>query len=432
MPQFFREEKEISIKVDCADSESGGSPDVVPPHDLQNHAVSNSNSAPCNIAFTSGEGSSVSAEVVPSRVTKPTDWALIGSTVLLVTPMILLLFLMSTDAFARNFVLARLHWILKDDTSAIAYYSNALQQKKDSRALEARADCYSDIGDLENERADLRELIKTIDVKQHRSWQSFRHFPRLAALEAKLGDVDKATEIYRLYSTFSSGKSDTYYAKDAAYKLLLLGDFTSSKNVLAKIEQTKRAKGADPLSDVLKGHDEDGFFKLLQALVCREEGDKSKSLELARSIGDKYVYAFRDSRARSSSKNEVVPWSLEALIHLDDRDTEKASQLLKMAESEISGSNESEPILDVLKAWLLLEQGRLDDCLKLTAKTLVSENEADESVVRQNLNAALHLIRKNVFLRQNQAQRAAHEDDLYKKAHVTGRVFTPMCYRPNP
>ncbi len=432
MPLFFREKKETSLKADCTASEIGDSPIVVPSADLERRPESNPDSNQGDQMTMSGDHSNVSAEVVPSRKKKPINWVLIASVVWLLIPVVALLYLMSTDGFTRNFVLGRLHWVCRDNTAAVGYFSNALQAKQDVNALEARADCYSNIGDLEKERNDLRALVKLIDLQKDRSWKSYRNYPRLAALDVRLGDIDSATRIYRLYSTFSYkvGKPDTYYKKDAAYKLLLLGNLSDSKELLAKIELIDPEKGTDPISNVLVGRS-DGFPQLLHALIYREEGNKVKALDTTRSVGDKYVWEFRDSRWRSGSKYEVVPWTLEALIHLDDRDTDKARPLIKMAESELSDLDKpaSEPILGVVKAWLLLEEGRLDDCLKLTATTLESDDEADQSIVRQNLNAALHLIRKNVFQKQNLSEQAAREDELYKQTRVSGLVFTPICYR---
>lgn len=431
MPLFFREDKKVSIKTDVDDTRSadaGESPKVVPQEGVHS-GLDESRSMHGRLELEpSAVPSFASGEVVPSRKKKPVNWVLIAATVWLTVPAVVMLFLMTTDGFTRNYVMARLQVVMRDDSSAIAYYSNALQLKQDSKALEARADCYSSIGDLENERRDLRALVKSIDIRKQHSWQYLRHFHRLAALEARLGDVDNAVGIYRLCSTLGAGsKSDTHYAKDAAFKLLLLGDLPGSKELLSQIEKSRQEK-SDLISDTFVGRS-DGYLYLLQALVYRESGDKQKALDSLRAIGDKYVYAFRDSRARSGSKGEIVPWSLEALICLDDRDTAKARSLVKEIESELNGKDKSEPIVDVVKGWLLLEEGRLDDCLKLTATTLAFEDDKDESIVSQNLRAALHLIRKNAFLQKNRAEQANREDELYRQAHVTGRVFTPICFR---
>lgn len=436
MPLFFREEKKTSIKTDGTSIENGSSPVVVPAEELQHDPISNPEGEQYNAKTAYREDDSTTpAEVVPSRKKKPINWVLIGAAGWVLLPMTLLLFRMSTDGFTRDFVLGRMYSVVDDDASAIKYYSNALHAKQDSKALEARADCYSNIGDLENERTDLRTLVKSIDVTKKQSRQTYRHYPRLAALEARLGDVDSAIKIYRLYSTFSSdsGYTNTHYAKDAAYKLLLLGDISKSKELLTKLEQANQGKKTDPMSNLLEGRE--GYTQLLKALIYREEGDKVSALDTARSIDDRYSYAFRDSRWRSSNKDEVARWTLEALIYLDDRNTDKARPLIKMAEAELSGKDNSEPILDVMKGWLLLEEGRLDDCLKLTATTLAYDNDEkkeDESIIAQNLNAAVHLMRKNVFLKQNLSEQASREDELYKQMHVSGRIFTPICFRNSP
>lgn len=434
MPLFFREKKEISLNSDSTAVENKSSPKVAPEEDLQRGAESkpNPDSEQDSTITASFDDSTAPAEVVLSRKKKPINWVLIGATVWLALPVLSLLFLMSTDGFTRDYVLGRIHWLMKDNPSAIVYFSKALQAKQDTRALEARADCYSYIGDLEKERTDLRELVKSIDLNKQHSWQTYRSYPRLASLEAKLGDVDSAIRIYRLYSTFyyDKGKSDTYYQKDAAYKLLLLGDISKSKELLTIIEQSGDKR--DPISNVLKGKP-DGFPQVLKALIEREEGGKVSALDTARSIGDKYTWEFRDSRWRSGDKNEVVSWTVEALLCLDDRNTDKARSLVTMAESELSGKDKSEPILDVVKAWLLLEEGRLGDCLKLTATTLAyADHEEDESIVRQNLIAAVHLIRKNAFSQQNLRQQASREEELYKQTHASGRIFTPICFRTSP
>jgi tetratricopeptide (TPR) repeat protein len=433
MPLFFREEKEISVKGSCAEHENAHLPAVVPSNVLKEEVVPVVEQSRALDSLE--EVPTTPPEVVPSRKKRPFNWLLAGSYALLLSPLVVLLFRMATDEFTREFVYARAHWIMRDNSGAISYFSRALGERQDIRALEARADCYEAIGDLENERDDLRSLIQLTDLKKMPNyWSTYSPYSRLATLEARLGDLGNAVSLYELYATFpidAKAKRPSYYEKEAAYELLLLGNISESELLLSKVATQERAEKPDLLSQVA-GTDDAAFRHVLQALIYREKGDKVRGLDEIRSIGDKYVDAFRDSRFRYDCKNVVVSWCLEALICLDDRNTEKARSLIKLAESEKSRDNMSQPTLDVLKGWLLLEEGRLDDCLKLTGTTLAADKELVKSIDGLNMKAALHLIRKNVFLRQNLPEQAAHEDELYKQTHVSGRIFTPIPFRPNP
>jgi len=433
MPLFFREEKEISIEKTCTESENGHLPAVVPAKDLVDAVAAKPEQT--SMPDSLEEVPDAPPEVVRSRKTKPFNWVLGGSTVLVLLPLVLLLFRITTDAFTRDFVWARLHSIMNDNSGAIAYYSRALQEKQDRTTLEARADCYEAIGDLANERADLLSLTNSADLnKLPHNWSVYSPYSRLATLDARVGDIADAVRVYQLYATFpDERKADqsSSYEQQAAYELLLLGDISKSKGLLAAIVNQDRAEKPDVISHTL-GLEDGGYRQVLQALIYREDGDEARALDMIRSIGDKYVPAFRDSRFRYDSQNEVVPGSLEALIYLDNRNTGQARPLIKLAESEVKAKDNSEPIVDILKGWLLLEEGRLDDCLKTTATTLASEKELDQSIDGLNLKAALHLIRKNVFLQQNLPAQASQEDELYKQTHVSGRIFTPICFRATP
>ena len=255
-----------------------------------------------------------------------------------------------------------------------------------------------------------------------------------ATIETRLGDVGRAVSLYQLFATFpvdEEADRTSYYERQAAYELLLLGDISKSKALLAKMVDSTQNRTEKSNSQAQSFGGADEFCQVLQALIYREDGEQARAMDTTRSIGDKYVSMFRDSRFSYEYK-EAVPWSLEALICLDQHNTSKAQSLIKRAESEIRNKDKSEPILDILKGWLLLEEGRLDDCLKMTSTTLASEKQLDASIDGMNLKAALHLIRKNVFLQQNLTEQAAHENELYKRTHVSGRIFTPICYRPNP
>jgi len=348
---------------------------------------------------------------------------------LLVAPTVVLLIAMATDSFTRDFVNARVRSVvMKDNTGAIQYYSKALKAKQDTRALEARADCYETAGDLENERADLRQLVQSTDLKKApKNWQAYRRYSKLANLEARLGDIGTAKKLYELYATFPVGEKDrqSYYALEAAYQLLLLNDTAKSKALMAEMPNKK----PDMLSSTIGVSN--GSRLVLQALINREDGNEALALDKIQSLGDKYVWAFRDSRFKGNSKDEVVRWSLEALIHLDNRNVVKARPLIQQAELELKKDDNSKPILDVLKAWLLLEEGNLGDCLNLTSATLASQKELDQTIDGMNLKAAIHLIRKNVFTQQKRTKQAEYEDGLYKQSLVSGRVFTPLCFRPD-
>lgn len=427
MPLFFREEKKRSPKNVQTNLEIDDVLELVPTcKDLEIKSLSNPDLEQTSVSNLLDEGSTNSPEIVPSRKSKPLNRLLAGSMVLLMAPMVVLFFRMVTDSFTRDFVSARILWVMKDNTGAIQYFSKALKETQDLRALEARADCYETIGDLKNERGDLRLLVQSKDLnKMPKQWQVYRLYSKLATLEARLGDIGNAKKLYELYATFPADQADrsSYSAKESAYELLLLDDISKSKAVLAKVINPK----VDLLSNTIGVSD---FSRqVLQALYYREEGDEARAMETVQSIGDKYVWAFRDSRFRYNSKNEVVRWSLEALLYLDDRNIGKARPLIQQAEKEMNGRDKSRPIIDVLKAWLLLEEGRLDDCLNLTQATLASQKELDSSISGLNLKAALHLIRKNVFVKQKLAKQAEYEDALYKETNVSGRIFTPLWAR---
>lgn len=423
MPLFFREEKKTELKNTCIDSGADDALNLV----LANDESQPLSKSPSEQASDLPErGSTELPEVVPSRKSKPPNWTLRISVVVLVAPMVVLLLLTAFDSFTRDYVIARMHWVAKDFNGAIHYFSKALEVKPDTRALEVRADCYDATGDLQKERADLVRVVQLTDLKKAPThWQVYKRYTRLAVLEARLGNLGEAKKLYELYATFPVGsKPDDrkYYALEAAYELLLLDDLSKCKTLVAE---------TDPKPDMISKSlgVNNATRQVLQVLQYREDGDRERALEVIRLIGDKYTSTFRDSRVRTSNKDEAVGWSLEALICLDKREVEKARTLIQKAEAERGGRDKSKPIIDVLKAWMLLEEGDLDACLSLTQATLAEKELNNSSIEGLNLKAALHLIRKNAFKMQNQTKQAELEEQLYKQTYVSGRIFTPLCFR---
>lgn len=446
MPLFFRDANETKLKVDGVDArganargaDARGSDTVGydPPAAVASEQTPD-NEAP-NWTISSSEPSSdlewhdeppdAFAELVPARTTKHINWFLIVSTTIFLTPIVILAVLCATDSFTRNFVFARANEFMKNHTVAAQYFSNAIEIKPDVRALEARADCYDKLGDLNAELSDLRALVQTTGPKlASRSWLDSRRYLKLANLEVRLGKIDDAKKLFELYATIAPDKNSksnsfSYYGQQAAYQILLLGDVSQSRAIADSLTPKP-----DPTSKEVSGS---STQTALQALQLRESGDETEALAKIKTLDGKDAWVFRDSRFRYNSKDEAVSWSLEALFCLDAKDATQARALLEKVEPELKGENATTPIVDVLKAWMLLEEGKLDDCLDQANKVLAKQDELEEEIEGLNLKAAVHLIRQNVFEKQNKLQAASRESELYKQSPVSGLVFVPLPYRP--
>lgn len=352
-----------------------------------------------------------SVEVVKSRKTRPFNWILAASFAIVGIPLTAFVFMMATDPFARDFCLARLHRLCKDDRGAAELLSSALTIRSDDTALRERADCYSALKDRQRERADLWALV------QHKTHEAFV-YPRAAVAEARAGNISNAVSIYQMYAdkerTKRNFKKQHFHKREeAAYNLLLMGELEQSKKLLKEISTPENEKSQTK--------------KILESLIYREDGDRKRALESIVSVKEKYISMFKDSRMKYDQK--AVTLSVQALLRLDDNEPKEArailEQILPLAAKK---KDNSEPILDVLKGWLLLEEGRLNECLALTESALKT-SELDRSIAGLNLKAALHLIRRDVFQRWNQAEQAANEERLYAQTHCSGLLFEPMCLR---
>jgi tetratricopeptide (TPR) repeat protein len=384
MPQFIFDRREkVTLKAKGA-------------HCIDAPILISDNSAE-RVCLDQGSAKSI---VVKSRKTKPINLGITASLVVVLIPVVILAIRLVSDSATRDYVSARLCQIVNIKQEAIKYFSMSLSKRPDSIILKERADAYAAINDLTHQRDDLLQLIK-LNSKHSDIYE------RAAVLEAHFGNISSASTIYRQYSMQRSTYGSYYYTEDAIYNLILLGDTSSGRRLLDTIEGAKQ--------------------KILLALIYREDGEQEKSKEAISSLPDEYVSAFRDSRSKYEAK--AVSPCVQALLHLDKAEPKEARKLIEEARSRFRYRNNlSEPILDVLEGWLMLQEGRENECLKLTESTL-KEKRLQDSVAGLNCKAAMHLIRKNVFLQQKKEAQAANEERLYKETGCSGRLLTPICFR---
>lgn len=346
--------------------------------------------------------------IVKSRKTRPVDRSAVFACVVVFIPLAVLAFLLVTDSFSRDFCSAQLHRWFKDDRGAVALFSSALKNRADDIALKERADCYLALGDKQRERADLWTLV------QNKTYDPLV-YPRSAIAEAREGNLSNAVYAWQKSVDHERPKGCFSWREEATYNFLLLGALEKSKELLKEIS--------------VPSNEASQMRQILQSLIYRESGDSKRALETISAVHEKYLSTFKDSRLKYDKKN--VRLSIQALLRLDNNEPKEARALLEQLlplPKQDDKSDESEPILDVLQGWLLLEEGRLTECLKLTESALKVE-DLDKNIVGLNLKAALHLIRKDVFLRQKQTEQAATEARLYAQSHCSGLVFTPVCLR---
>lgn len=233
-------------------------------------------------------------------------------------------------------------------------------------------------------------------------------YTRAMTLEALLGNLKSASTICKQ----SAAKMTTLYGSDyyidtAIYELLLLDQTSMAKQLLHTAENDDQ--------------------RALLALIQREDGH-SQPIKTSSSTDDNHLSIFRDSRLKYYD-NSGVELSFQVLLALDNAQTAETRRLIEEMHSRLVDKEDlDEPIINVLEAWLLLSEGRENECLNLTKSTL-KETSLQESIVGLNCKAALHLIRKRVFLQQKNESLAAKEEHLYKECGCTGRLFTPLCYR---
>ncbi len=348
----------------------------------------------------SAQGEPEAECLVKSRNTKPVDRLhAISLTFLLVflcTGAARLVF----DSVTRNYVIGRICHLVGDQQRSVDSYSAALSNKPDGLILEDRADAYTDMDDDKHARDDLLQASVLMPTK-------IDLYPRIASLEVRLGNNANAVKIYKELAT-KERMGRFIYEVDAAYGLLLLDNLSAAK-ILTNAMQ-----------------DDSGSKQILKALLYREEGNRQGAMdELA--WPKRFASVLSDSRDRGAIGKEWL--CVKALLCLDNKELKESRKFIDEVKASLcDDADPSFPLVDGLEGWLLLEEGRLDECLKLTEKTLAGKSLQDD-VEGLNLQAALHLIRERVYLEQKQPLKATSEHNLYKLTNCSGRLLTPTCFR---
>jgi tetratricopeptide (TPR) repeat protein len=348
---------------------------------------------------------------VKSRKTKPVDWiyavSLTFVLVFLCTTAVRLVF----DSATRNYFIGRICHLVGEQRRAVHSYSAALSNMPDALILVDRADAYADMDDARHERDDLLQAIALMP-------SNIELYPRVASLEVRLGNIPNAIKIYKELATKERHVPSIYrpwsgkvqYKVEAAYGLILLDNLSAAKIIIDNL------------------NDQSSNKLILKALLYREEGNRQAAMRELASPKKGLARVFSDSRDENQN-GEASCRCLKALICLDNRELKEAQKFID--EAQVSLSDDTDPglpIVDALKGWLLLEEGRLDECLKLTEKTLAGKSLEDD-VNGLNLKAVLHLIREKVYLEQKLPLKATSEHDLYKQSNCSGRILTPTCFR---
>lgn len=345
-------------------------------------------------------------DILPSRTTRPINWGSAFALALAALPFIALTLLFALDPYSRNYTLGLVADYGGKKQDAVAYYSAALSSRQDAFALRSRADCYAELGESELERADLQSLLNSTALTPGRK---LGLYPRLINLNFALGDAKTANlcKAYANESRTSSGKAE------AAYMLLLMGRTADAVSVAESILPSKDDASQEKT--------------IVEALLSREAGDSKHAMQMISAVKDRHADVFKDSRL--CYDEESVPAALRALIHLDNKEILAARNDIQKALSLRKRADKSEPIVDVLNGWLLLEEGRLDECLRV-ANEVYDSPDIEDSMLGANIEAAILLMRKNVYLSQHLADKAAEQEQLYKKALVSGSLLTPRPFKP--
>lgn len=335
---------------------------------------------------------------LPSRTKRPIDLISLCSLLVVSGPFVFSALRCAADSVVHDYFCARARLILNDPQGAVVYLSSAIQKRPDSILLQDRAHTYRALNELARERDDLLKAIK-LNVNDSSA------YTRAAVLEVRLGNLPGAIHLYKQLATWRPWFScKPVYARVAVYRLLLLGETKESAHLLATIE-------------------EGSAKQLLTALIYRAEGDRRQAFCACRQADTgKDVALFMDSRP-----GRQLARCLQALLYLDEKDISRARRLLDELTPALS-SHACKPVVDVLNGWLLLEEGRLDECLTLTQSALEVEG-LNDCLIGLNIQAALHRIRQNVFLQKKLASQATREERLYKETNCTGLLFTPVRFQ---
>lgn len=344
---------------------------------------------------------------IPSRSTKPFDRDLLIF-LLILLPVVVAAIQFCFNPRVRSFFCARAAQVLQQPHAAIGFYSDALNQERDALTLLYRADAYKAVDDPLHQRNDLMDSI-ALNPEQDSIYLT------AAGLHVRCGNPELAAPLLKRYANlppraFSGESWARWRNKQAAYNLLLLGD----------------AKAATELANLLPNSDEDKT--VITALLARQEMNPKRSRDILSALNDSdEPNLYKDSR--TSYREVITKDSIDALLALDEKKLDAArKELTRLLQVTSNGKHKDDvetPVVDVLQGWLLLEEGQIDDCLKLSAK-LVETKELKDSLEGLNIKAALHLMRYRAFQKQDNPTAALAEERLYKDSHSSGHLFAPL------
>ncbi|MBX9669097.1 MAG: hypothetical protein K2X93_15840 [Candidatus Obscuribacterales bacterium] len=415
---FFESQK---IKTKLVEEPAAVHPDntqplVVAPEDNDCNAIE-------QIAFTNEKR-------LPSRKTKPIDWKGFVSVLVLSVSTFVPMILLASDAASRAYVCGFMQALCKDESNAIASFSEALALRKDPIFFRDRAYAYGKLKPP-NREAELSDFVSAIELKSH----EFKLLRNAIDVAAITGQRQTALRICSQLAAIPSPlkKGHFPYQSEAAYNALLLDDSKLAGNLVPK-EDT--ANDGNKKSDTKSSQ---GYDSAIRAMVAREfeQFDAVKKITSVRFSN--FCSMFYYSNRSSGATGKLVPGAIETLLLLDQMKPLQAAERLTQLQT-LKYNYLEYPIINLLNAWICYEQGDQDQCLRITDALCADMNKDNssgfipakkltDSVEGLNLAAAIYLLREHAFLDKHDPQRAAIEHTNYLNTKNSGKVFVPIPYR---
>ncbi len=365
---------------------------------------------------------------LPSRKTRPINWKTVLCGALLSCSAIVAVSVLVTDTASRNYACGLFdQLVLKDYQSAVKSFSKAIDVRKDPTFYFARADGYNGLQPAGSED-ELRDLISATESGSHLP----AAFRRAAILALKLGHREMAISINGKLADLSVPPfPDRFYFRDeAAYNLLLLDDERLAVKIASKIK-------IEVTKDL-------GSESAVQAMIFRETGRTEAARKIASKNFSEYCGTFCTSERMKETDGSIVPKIIETLMLLDQGKVEDAKHCVAKIESTAQTELNAYPIINLLRAWISYDEGKLDKCLKLTQgialdQSKISGEKQDgededsgnlsDSLEGLSLKTAAHLLREHVFMEKKDMKQAAIEQRNYLNTHCSGKVFVPFPFR---
>lgn len=360
---------------------------------------------------------------LPSRRTKPVDWQLVLSSVVLSCSVVVPTLLLTIDGASRSYVGGYVQDLCSDHAKAIASFTEALSLRQDPIFYRDRAYAHLKLNPP-NQEAALSDLLASYGLNTADS----QAIDRAIFLAAKLGRPQVAIPLCRSLSelTFGWNKKSRPYQGEASFYALLLGDSQVAASLVPEAESDKTAKN--------------GYDDAVRALIHRENGQADAAEKIIASEFSDYCSLFCHSDRTVNETGKLVPRVIETLMLLDKKKTSEADQVLTNLQQLKRVKLDTYPVIKLLRAWVCYEKGDYDQCSRLTdslSKELqdISDDRfqgryrLSDSVERLNLEAATHLLREHSLLGQKNIAQAEIEHKKYLSTKNTGRAFVPFPYR---